>query len=102
MSKGVINPCLTSYKIGQGLSYIVYPGLDRKPLTSIREKLMKEAMQDYKALKLLEQFIGYDAVVKLCEEFFGCEINSRLIPESDEQMLSFRETVNEEIAKYII
>ena len=102
MSKGVINPCLTSYKMGQGLSYIVYPGLDRKPLTSIREKLMNEAMQDYKALKLLEQFIGYDAVVKLCEEFFGCEINSRLIPESDEQMLSFRETVNEEIAKYII
>lgn len=102
MSRGLIdpktNPC--GYKQMPGASFIVYPGLD-EVFPSLREKYMAEAMNDFKALKLLENYIGYDEVIKLCEKYFGEKINAATIPESEEQMIMFREMINKEIEKLI-
>ncbi len=102
LSKGIFDPKTDAcgYKQKPGASYLVYPGLNG-PLPSLREKYMCEAVCDYKALKLLEEYTSYNEVINLCENFFGKEINVFTIPESEQQMLTFREMINIEIQKHI-
>ena len=80
------------YKQLPGASYLAYPGIS-DVIPSLREKYMSEAMDDYRALKALEEYIGYDSVIKLCAEFFGKEINCFTIPENEQQMIDFREII---------
>ena len=101
MSKGLFDPKTDAcgYKQLPGASYLAYPGIS-DVIPSLREKYMSEAMDDYRALKALEEYIGYDSVIKLCAEFFGKEINCFTIPENEQQMIDFREMINSEIEKY--
>lgn len=102
MSRGLFDPksdpC--GYKQLPGASYLVYPGID-EPLPSLREKYMCEAMNDFRALKALEEFKGYDEVMNICNDFFGKEIDMFTLPNSAEQMISFRELINTEIKKCV-
>jgi hypothetical protein len=102
MSRGYFNPLLNpcGYQQRPGASFIVYPGVDGA-LGSLREVYMREAMTDLCALKLLESLTSYEYVISLSERHFGKNINYHTIPESAEQMTSFRETVNAEIKKRI-
>lgn len=101
MSKGIFdpktNPC--GYKQIPGASYLVYPG-NGEPVSSLREKYMCEAMCDFKTLKLLEEYVGYERVIEICETFFGKRIDAFTMPENEAQMLKFRQRINEEIEKF--
>jgi len=98
MTTGICDPkgdaCF--YKQLPGAAYLAYPGIDDVH-PSLREKYMNEALCDYRALKALEEYIGYDEVIKLCEDFFGEEITVNTMPESVEQMHKFREMINKKI-----
>ena len=52
-------------------------------MPSIREKLMGEAFDDLRALKLLEKKIGREETLKICEETLGGKISNTLIPDAD-------------------
>ncbi len=100
MSKGLTDPKTNAcgYKNIPGGAYLVYPSQDGV-YSSLREKYMCEAFGDAMALQLLEKHIGYEQTVRLCESFFGKEINCFTIPENAVQMVAFREMINKEIEK---
>ena len=100
LSDPKVDPCC--FKQKPGASYLVYPGEHREPYPSLREKLMGEALNDYRALMLLESLAGREFTEALCDSFFGKRMNDTTIPESAEQMLAFREKINEEIAGCLI
>lgn len=91
-----INPHLsTDAKCGfpAGDSFLVYPGEDLKPVESIRLYLMKEAMQDYELLCLLENKLGRDTVIKLIDNLFG-EFTFKVYPyDNGEKLLNLRSEV---------
>ena len=101
MSLGLFNPAIDPcfYKNISGVTYLVYPSSDDALYPSMREKQMCEAMNDYRALRLLESQIGYEAVLSVCEEILGREIDYLTVPDSGEAMLALRERINPEIAK---
>ena len=101
LSRGFGDPLSTAntYKLYSGLSYLCYPIRSRNGqhiATSIREKLMQEAMNDLRALKLLEERIGREQVICLCESYLG-KVTSKTIPEG-EILRELREAVNSLLA----
>jgi len=66
---------------------------------SICEKLMCEAFDDIRALKLLESYMGKEKVIALCEEHLGEKITLTTVPEND-KMFTLRQKINAEIKKY--
>ena len=103
MSHGVFDPRVepSFYKNIPGGTYLAYPSTDRGAYPSLREKYMKEAINDYRALRLLESLIGREAVLAICRDFFGAEVDYLTIPQSGEEMLAFRDRINAEIEKHI-
>ena len=86
------------YKLFPGISYLCYPIFAKGKQTvvpSVREKLMAEAMDDLRALKLLESKIGREATLALCEKHLG-KIDTRNIP-TGEALRLLREEVNKKI-----
>lgn len=82
------DPC--GYKQMPGSPYLVYPGLNGKPVPSIREMLMQEAMCDLRMLWKAEELLGKAAVLAILEEVFGEPVTCRTIPEG-ETMLKLHE-----------
>ncbi len=78
-----------------GDAYVVYPGPDGQPLPSLREFAMLEALQDLRALQLLETRLPHDEVVALLEQEGPVEL--RQYPCTAEAMLALRERVNRKI-----
>ncbi len=93
------DPCF--YKNYPGVTYLVYPDTDGAPLPSLREKQMLAAMNDYRALRLLESLIGREKTLALCEKMLGEEITVTAIAKSDEIHLALRDAINGEIAKHL-
>ena len=85
------------YKMSPGPSVLCYPVLARRNYVapSIREKLMAEAFDDLRALKLLESKIGREATLALCEAKLG-EITPYLTP-GGEVLRELREEINAKI-----
>lgn len=102
MSKGVFDPksdpC--GYKQLPGASFLIYPATDRKAISSLREKYMREGLSDYRALKLLESYIGYEDVMEIANNYFGQDVDIHTIPSAN-QMIEFRALINNELKKYI-
>ncbi len=99
LSKFPIDPFLTTDAYGvfpSGDAYTVYPGPDG-PLPSIRQKLFYEALQDQRALTLLERLAGKEAALALLEQSAG-PLTFTEYPRSDERLLAVRERVNAAIA----
>ena len=73
------------YKLYAGDCCLPYPTVTggRHVVPSIREKLMGEAFDDLRALKLLEKKIGREETLKICEETLGGKISNTLIPDAD-------------------
>ena len=67
MSHGFFDPKVDPYGYRNipGASFLVYPAQNGEVLPSLREKQMCDAVNDRRALKLLESKIGYDAVLAL-------------------------------------
>lgn len=79
-----------------GDSYVVYPGKDEKPLLSLRLKVFYDALQDMRAMQLLESMIGKERVLGIIEKDISpLEFDS--YPQSDEWQLAIRENINEAI-----
>ena len=57
-----------NYAFPSGDSFLVYPGPEGKPLSSIRGEVQRQAFADMRALQYLESKIGREAVVELIHE----------------------------------
>ncbi|MBE5039590.1 DUF4091 domain-containing protein [Ructibacterium gallinarum] len=102
LSKKHINPFLITDADGvfpSGDAFSVYPG-EEGALPSIRLKVFYEAIQDMRALQLLERLAGRPAVLSLIEE--NGEIRFDQYPKEANYLLSLRERVNQMIAQYIV
>ncbi|MEG2380718.1 MAG: DUF4091 domain-containing protein [Oscillospiraceae bacterium] len=95
-SKRKINPFLVTdadSAFPSGDSFLVYPDAD-SPIPSIRYMVLREALQDMRAMQLLEKAIGKDAVLKIIE----CdEITFKNYPCNSEYILNMRERINQAI-----
>jgi hypothetical protein len=82
------------YFVPAGDAFSVYPGQDGKPLYSLHAVHFYEALQDMRALKLLEKKIGREKVIEIIEE--GCTepLTFSKYPHSQEYLLRLRERVN--------
>jgi hypothetical protein len=101
MSQGLFNPQAdpSYYKNLSGSTFLVYYGIDGSPLSSLREKQMRDAMNDHRALMLLESLIGKQRTLGVCSEVMGGEIDIFTLPKSGEQMDALRQKINTEIRK---
>ncbi|WP_243641290.1 DUF4091 domain-containing protein [Xylanivirga thermophila] len=100
-SRYPINPfCVTDagYGFPSGDAFVVYPGKDG-PLESLRLEVFYEAIQDLRALKLLEDLIGREAVLDMLEAGLDAPITFSQYPKDMEWILSKREQINRKIAE---
>ncbi|WP_246367172.1 DUF4091 domain-containing protein [Paraliobacillus salinarum] len=100
-SKKVINPFENTdagYAFASGDAFLVYPG-DNGPIESIRLEVFYEALQDLRALKLLEKKIGKERVISHLEKEIEHPITFKQYPGESEWLLKKREQINSLIAK---
>ncbi len=83
-----------------GDAYVVYPGEDGGPLVSLRLKVFYEALQDQRALELLESKIGREAALAILEEGLEKPLTFNEYPHSEVWQLAARERVNRAIAAH--
>lgn len=99
-----INPYLVTDSGGSfpsGDAFLVYPGADRQPEESIRLMILHEAIQDHRALKLLELYIGREAVINLLEEDLSEPITFKTYPKSASYLISVRNKINRMLKQFI-
>lgn len=77
-----------------GDAFIVYPIENEEVVCSLRLFVFREAMQDYRALCLLEKLAGREEVLALLGDISGF----KTYPKSGEYILSLREKINRRIA----
>lgn len=99
MCHGVFDPAQDpcGYRNMPGVSYLVYPMFDNSVSGSLREIQMRDAMNDYSALKQLENLIGREETLRICDEFFDTPITTMTLPKSGDEMQAFRELINQKI-----
>ncbi len=81
-----------------GDAFVVYPGKNG-PIESLRLEVFYEGLQDMRALKLLEDLIGREAVINLLEEGLDQPITFSRYPRDEQWILNMREKVNRKIAQ---
>jgi hypothetical protein len=82
-----------------GDPFSVYPGAD-SPIVSLRLQVFYEALQDLRALKLLESHIGREKVIELLEEDLDKPITFSEYPTDAEWLLKKREKINRLLQNY--
>lgn len=80
-----------------GDPFVVYPGDGGAPIDSLRLLVFHEALQDMRALQLLEQRFGRDAVLEMLEEGLEEPISLGSYPRNAEWILNARERINQKI-----
>lgn len=83
-----------------GDPFIVYP-TDTGVTESIRLVIFHEAMQDLRALQLLEKLTSREYVLNIIDSSWNQEITFKQYPKSPEYILQFRRMVNREIIRHI-
>ncbi len=81
-----------------GGSFMVYPG-KKGPVDSLHFEVFHDGLQDLRAMRLLEEKIGRDAVVALIHEGLSYQISMTRYPHKAEWLLKMRERINRELAK---
>ena len=100
----VVNPMFMTdagNAIQAGNGFVVYPGPDGQPIESIRLSNTYDALQDVRAMKLLENYIGHEEVVKLIEDVSKMELGWNAYPKNAEFLLEMRKRINEKIEEMI-
>ena len=101
LSKRAINPYLvTDCDLGypSGDAYLVYPlNEDGEVMKSIRLYVFNEAMQDIRALKLLESLAGRDKVQAMLDELEGY----KKYPKNSEYIIGLRAEINKKIKEIL-
>lgn len=101
-SKSVIDPFEVADADGKfqaGDSFVVYPGKNGKPLDSLRLHVFYDALQDMRALQLLESKIGYDKTLAILEKDTDKPITFSEYPHDPRWLENVREAVNQAIEK---
>ena len=83
-----------------GDAFQVYPGEGGQPEESLRLMLFLHAMQDLRALELLESKIGREAVENLIHEGLDGRITMKVYPKDERWLLSLRDKVNHLISQH--
>ena len=84
-----------------GDPFIVYPGENGEPLESIRFMVFRQAIQDMRALQLLEKLAGRELVEQLIAEGLDEELTLTRYPRDNAYLHNLRQRVNAEIEKRI-
>lgn len=79
-----------------GDPFLVYPGKNGEPEESQRLMLMDEAMADFRAMKLLEERYGRDAVLE-CLDVKDEVLFLKKYPRNNEYLTKVREKINEKL-----
>ncbi|MDO4284490.1 MAG: DUF4091 domain-containing protein [Eubacteriales bacterium] len=82
-----------------GDPFLVYPGEGGAPLGSIRLMVFEEAMSDLRAMNMLAERIGREAVIGMAQEELPFEITFRNYPQSDYYLIHLRNRINARIAE---
>lgn len=80
-----------------GDSFLVYPGKNG-PEDSIRYEVLREGLQDLRALRALESVIGRDKVLSFLKEMLGYDMTMKQYPRSAAFLLAMRAMVNRKLA----
>ena len=99
LSRKAINPFFdtdASEGFQSGDSYSVYPGEDG-PLDSMRSVVFYESLQDYRACRTLEKYIGKDEVDKILNSEGELKFNE--FPRTDEGVLALRNKIYDRLEK---
>lgn len=102
-SKRKINPFMTTDAgnfFPAGDAFSVYPG-KKGAIESLRICVFYDALQDLRALKKLESFIGHEKTVEFVQSFFEMEITFKKYPKSADALLKFRDELNKKIDSFI-
>ena len=75
----------------------MYPGKDG-PEDSIRYEVLREGLQDLRALRALESAIGRDKVLSFLKEMLGYDMTMKHYPRSAAFLLAIRAMVNRKLA----
>lgn len=90
------------YGFPSGDAFLVYPGADGTPLSSIRAEVQSDALLDLRALQRLEQLAGRSFAEALIYENAPMQpITFSDYPRSAEYLLALRERVAGEIEKRV-
>ena len=103
LSRSVINPFATTdakNAFPSGDAFSVYPG-ENEVIESLRLKVFKDALQDMRALRLLEKYMTHDEIVAMIEEYTNCDLQFYNYPKGEAVMLGLREKINSLIKSYI-
>ena len=82
-----------------GDPFLVYPGKDGQPVSSIRMKIFRDALQDLRAMQLLETLSSRQTVVSLIENICG-KITFKRYPRDAQTLLKLRGAINDAIQSY--
>lgn len=85
-----------------GDPFVVYPGEDGTPVESLRLEVFREALQDLRALTLLESLIGREETVALMERGAEAPITFDVYPRDAAWLLACRERINEAIRRHSV
>lgn len=88
------------FAVPSGDAFVVYPGKDG-PIESLRLEVFYEALQDMRALELLESFVGKDAVLQLLEDGLEAPITFVRYPKDALWILTKREQINSKIVELV-
>lgn len=80
-----------------GDAFSVYPGEDGKPEESLRAVVFAQALQDIRALELLESLTDREHVMQLVEGGLDAPLTFTEYPHQAAYLLELRQRVNEEI-----
>lgn len=83
-----------------GDPFVVYPGEDGTPVEALRFEVFREALQDLRALTLLESLIGREKTIALMEQGADAPITFDVYPQDAAWLLSCRERINAAIREH--
>lgn len=102
-SGDLINPYAEQdgdYWIPAGDGFSVYPAQDGEALESLRIIVFNEALQDLKALRLLEKYIPKSEIVAMIEGILGFELRFDTCATSAKQILDVRRAVDNALREF--
>lgn len=95
LSKGEINPFEVTDAGGafpSGDAFVVYPGEDGQPLSSLRQKVFFEGIRDFEAFRQLEELTSREEVLSMIKETLG-EITFTSYPVDGALLLSLMDKI---------
>ncbi len=84
-----------------GDAFLVYPGENYEPETSLRNEVQMDGLADLRALYLLENLIGRSAVIELIHEGVDERLSFTQYPISSEYILQLRQRIRLKIREFL-